>query len=475
MDANIQLEKQLRKQKLILESPNLYKSIMILALPIFLSNFMKAFNDLIDMYFASTLLNPALESDGRAAITIPGPVFQIASALAIGFMTAGAAMMAQYLGAKRKENAREVSGQLLLLCFLTGLFMNVAVFLITPWLVKVMGVEGQAYIYMVEYLRIRSFEMVPLFAFFAFQATRTASGDTVTPFILNVIMILTNILSTYIFMKYLSMEVAGSAYGTLLGNVIIVPIFLFLMFKKSERHINITFKNLRIERDLFFRLFRMSWPAAVAQALTSTGFLILNTVIYAYGSATVDAFQVGNKINSMILMPAMGVGSVTATFVGQNIGARNIERAKKSVRTAMILTNVIAVVGCAAILPIREQIIKIFLEDTPESLALSVEYMFFILTGLPLMSIFQVLMGTYQGSGETMFSLILASARLWLIRIPLVVLFKDVLKLPSSTIWYAMIISNFASVYLGTVLYTLCKFRPRVKLDQQEIGEGVPA
>jgi Na+-driven multidrug efflux pump len=92
--------------------------------------------------------------------------------------------------------------------------------------------------------------------------------------------------------------------------------------------------------------------------------------------------------------------------------------------------------------------------------------MFFILAGLPLMSIFQVFMGSYQGSGETKYSLILAASRLWLIRIPLVVLFKNVLDLPSSTIWYAMIISNFFSCYLGTVLYSMCKFQPRVKIDQ---------
>lgn len=472
MEISKQIEKQRRKQALILENPNLYMSIMILALPIFLSNFMKAFNDLIDMYFASTLLDVAKKSAGRAAITIPGPVFMISAALAIGFMTAGAAMMAQYLGAKQKEDARRVSGQLLLLCIIVGLVANFVLYLIAPALMRAMGAEGQKLEYMIQYVRIRSFEMVPLFAFFAFQATRTASGDTVTPFILNVIMIITNIAFTFIFMKFFNLEVRGAAFGTLLGNAILMPVFLYMMFRKNERHIYITLKHIRFDRELITRLFKLSWPAGVSQAFTSTGFLILNSIILSYGDATVDAFQVGNKINSMILMPAMGVGSVTATFVGQNIGARNVKRARQSVRTALIITNVIAIVGCLGILPIRELIIKIFLEDTPESLALSVEYMFFILTGLPLMSIFQVFMGTYQGSGETIYSLILSSTRLWLIRIPLVLIFKNVMKLPSSTIWYAMIISNFASVYIGTILYTRCKFQPRVKLNY-EVSEGV--
>lgn len=458
---------------MILESPKLYQSIMILALPIFLSNFMKAFNDLIDMYFASTLLEVAKESAGRSAITIPTPVFNIASSLAIGIMTAGAAMMAQYLGAKKRENARKVAGQLLVLCVIVGAVMNLLVNLLAPGLMRAIGAEGLALKYMIEYVRIRSFEMIPLFAFFAFQAARTASGDTVTPFILNMIMIITNIVFTYIFMKYFDLEVAGAAYGTLLGNVIIMPIFLIMMFRGGTRHLSITFKDIHFDLPLIRRLFNLAWPAAISQAFTSIGFLVLNAVIISYGEATVDAFQVGNKINSMILMPAMGVGSVTATFVGQNIGARNIQRARRSVKSAMILANAIAIIGAAAILPIRELIIKVFLEDTPESLALSVDYMFFILTGLPLMSVFQVFMGAYQGSGETMYSLILSASRLWLIRIPLVVLFKNILHLPASALWYAMIISNFASAYLGTILYCRCKFQPRVKLDTLDaLGVG---
>lgn len=465
MENSKRLQKQLKKQQMILESPNLYKSILILSLPIFLSNFMKAFNDLVDMYFASTLLEVARKSAGRAAITIPNPVFMIAAALAIGFMTAGAAMMAQYLGAKKKEDAQKVAGQLLLLCIIIGAVMNILVYLLTPALMRFLGAEGLALEYMISYVRIRSFEMIPLFAFFAFQASRTASGDTVTPFLLNIIMILTNIIMTYILMKA-GLEVAGAALGTLAGNLIIMPIFLFLMFRGGNRHISIKLNDIKMDFALIGRLFNLAWPAAISQAITSIGFLILNSVIYSYGPATVDAFQIGNKINSMILMPAMGVGSVTATFVGQNIGARNVPRARKSVKTSMILAVLIAIVGAIIFLPLRKQLAGIFLEDAPESMSLSIEYMFFILAGLPLMSIFQVFMGSYQGSGETKYSLILAASRLWLIRIPLVVLFKNVLDLPSSTIWYAMIISNFFSCYLGTVLYSMCKFQPRVKIDQ---------
>lgn len=471
MTSSAQL-KQERKQKLILESKSLSKSILILALPIFLSNFMKAFNDIIDLYFVTNLIDESIVEYATTAINIPGPVINITHALAGGFMTAGAAIIAQYLGAKKKQEANKVAGQLLSLCIITGIVMNIFLYIFTPTIMRWMGAEGLSLEFMIQYIRIRSFEMVPLFAFFAFQASRTASGDTVTPFVLNIIMIVFNIASTWLFISYFQMGVRGAALGTMLANLIIMPIFIILMFKGGERHVSIKISDVKIDPIEIRRIFKLAWPVSIAQAFTSLGFLILNSIIYSYGNATVNAFGTGNRINSMVLMPAMGIGSITATFVGQNIGAENVKRARQSVRSAMRLSIIIAIVGAAIILPIRRELISLFLGKQEEAMNLSVEYMFFILTGLPLMSIFQVFMGTYQGSGETKFSLIMSMLRLWVMRIPMVLLFKNVFHLPSSTIWYAMIISNFGSAYIGTILYSKCKFLPQTKIRKQKSEEA---
>jgi putative MATE family efflux protein len=434
---------------------------------------MKAFNNLIDLFLVSNMLAPEYVDDAISAISIPGPVLDIAHAIAAGFMTAGAALIAQYLGAKRKDGARKVTGQLLLLCTIAGVIMNAALYFATPAIMRIMGAEGQALQFMIDYVQYRSFEMVPLFLFYAYQASRTASGDTITPFLLNVVMIVFNVVSSWALIKYFNMGVKGAALGTTLANVVIVPIFLYMMFHKNEKNIYVTAKDIVPDMHELYGIFKISWPIAISQSITSLGFLLLNGIIYSYGQNTVNAFQVGNRLNSMVLMPAMGIGSISATFVGQNIGANNEKRARESVRTAMIMSVAFAIVGCFTMLPLRSALIGIFLKGNPEALTLSVEYMFFILTGLPLMSIFQVYMGAYQGSGETKFSLIMAVIRLWLMRIPMVYFFKEVLLLPNSTIWYTMIFSNFGAAYIGIILYTMCKFKPRVKTVAAELEEVI--
>ncbi len=452
------------KQKLILENKNLYKSILILALPIFLSNFMKAMNDFIDMYFVSNFLDDVSVGAGIAAISVTGPIFSISQALAGGMMIAGAAMMAQFLGAQRKDRAAKVAGQLLRLCIFAGLLMNALLFLLAPSIVRWMGATGLQVELMVDYVRIRSFEMIPLFAFYAFQASRTASGDTVSPFLLNITMIAVNIFLTWVFIGPLGWGVFGAGLGTMLANLIIMPIFIIMMFKGRDHHVVITMSDVTKDNQEIRRIFKLAWPVSVSQALTSLGFLFINAFILSYGEATVDAFSVGNRINSLALMPSMGIGGITATFVGQNIGAGNEKRARESVKVAIILAVTVSVIGGACLLPFRWELGSIFLKRVPEALSLSVEYMFFLMTNLSIMGIFQVFMGSYQGSGETKFSLIIATLRLWLFRIPLILIFKNVLMLPPSSLWYAMVISNFGALYIGVVLYSRCKFQPKVRL-----------
>lgn len=450
------------KQRLLLKD-NLYKSILILSLPVFLSNLLKSLHDLIDMYFVSNLIDESKVEASISAISLTGPIFMISQALALGFMIAGASIMAQALGSGDEAKAKKISGQLFLLCSICGILFNIIVYFVTPFVMKAMNATGDTYELSVLYVRVRSFEMLPLFMFYAFQATRQSTGDTLTPVLFNVFSVILNIILTYAFIKYYNMGVKGAALSTLISNIVIVPVFLLMLFKSGRGNISINFTDVKFDITEAKLIVKLGIPAALSQAFASLGFLIINGFILDYGNATVNAFSIGNRINSLVLMPAMATGGIVATFVGQNIGANNISRAKEAFRKTMFITIALMVVGALGLLPISRQLASIFLKNTVDALELSVEYLYYVLLGLPLMAIFQVYMGTYQGCGETKYSMILATSRLWIFRIPVVYIFKNVLMLPNSTIWYVMTISNFLAAMLGAYLYSKCKFESKIE------------
>jgi len=153
---------------------------------------------------------------------------------------------------------------------------------------------------------------------------------------------------------------------------------------------------------------------------------------------------------------------VLAIYVAQNIGAGNIPRAKKSFRTGMLICVGMMTIGMLVIIPFREILVRLFNSD-PTTIAFASEYMLFLHLGLPLMGIFQTYLSTFQGSGDTKYTLIMASVRLWVVRLPLVFGLLYLTNLGPRAIWYGMLISNIAMIPLGMYLYSRVNFLPKVR------------
>lgn len=451
------------KSFLILHEKNIFKSILLLALPIMFSNVLKSVHDIVDMYFVSNCDKPADTVNAMvSAITVTNPIIMIFQALAIGLMIAGTAIMSQYIGATRFDKAKKTSSQLLILCIVLGIVFNLVLFFTTEPILKLMGATDKPEVlkYAKQYVQIRSFEMTGLFMFYAYQATRQSMGDTVSPVILNVFSILINIVLTSVMVE--NFYVAGAAIATVIGNMLIIPICLILMFKTKQKNMQLSIKDLKPNGHYIKKLFSLGTPAALSQAFTSVGFLIINSLILGFDEYIISGIGIGNRINSILLFPAMAVGTVLATFVGQNIGARNVKRAKKCVGVAMVIALLITTIGSTILMFFREQLAGIFIEDDPKAIDSCVKYLYFLLVGLPLMGTFQIFVGAFQGAGRTDFSLFLSALRLWVLRIPVIMLYMYVFEIGEASIWYAMVISNFGATVIGAILYAFVDFKPRL-------------
>lgn len=464
------------KSDLILKEKNLFKTIFKLALPIMICNIIKSLHDMVDMFFigkmdVSGIVNgEAVLSAQRSAISFTGPVFSIFQALAMGFMIAGVAIMSQYIGAKKEEKAKKVSGQLLVLCIMLGIVFNVILYFAAPLIMKMMNATPGSYDhqYSVLYLRIRSFEMIGLFIFYAYQASRQAEGDTLSPVIVNTISIVVNIILTGLFVLGFKMDIRGAAIATVIGNLIIVPICLIHLFRKKNS-MSIQMNDLKLEMHYTKKIFRVGIPAALSQIFTSMAFVIVNSIIYNFDDVVKNGISVGGKIHSILLFPAMAFSSVLATLIGQNIGANNVERAKKCFKTTMLITLTTMGIGSIVMMFLREPMARIFLDNDIESIKVCSEYLVFLLLGLPAFGAFQVFTGLFQGSGRTEFSLISSGLRLWGFRIPFTYLLLYVGGLKEASIWYAMVLSNTAICMVCIFLYRFIDYKPRISSSKKRL------
>lgn len=445
------------RTNLLLNEPNLYKSFITLSLPIFGANFLRAFNDLIDTYFIGQIPDSVA---AQAGISDAWPPLSILQSFQVGFGIAGVAVISQLLGGGKREKARENAGLLFIISLFLGVVINVITYLIAPTAMSLIGAEGATHACAVDYLRIRSFEMLSFFIFGAFQAIRQAQGDTSTPVYLSIVSVCLNIILTAVFVRVMGMGALGAGLATMLGQVAVTPICLWLLFSRKQS-LYLTRQTLKFRSSDVKNLCVVAMPAAGSQALSSLGFLVLQIVVVSYGDDATAAFSIGNKIASILLMPIIALGTVLAAYVGQNIGAGNPARARKACAVSQSLGLIISIAGCLILLPFRTLLVNLLTND-PSTQALAAVYVFWTLLTQPLMSIFQNYLGIFNGSGNTRYAMVLSSARLWLIRLPLILIFKLFTDIGASGIWYAMVISNFLILIIGAILYKKVDFAPHI-------------
>ena len=456
-----------KKTHTILYENPLWKGIIWMSIPVFLSNVLKTLHDLVDGFVLGQVPNVdgfSVSTSMQSAVSLTWPVYFIFLSFGVGLSVAGNALIGQYVGRDDLVNARKYAFNTILLSLILGIAFNIFVYFTAPVILGWMGATGSDLDYAITYLQIRSFELPILFLSFAFQAIRQATGDTVTPVIVNAISIVINIILTPIMILVLKMGIVGAAVSTLIAHWLMLPLII-IFFSRIKSGIKIDLKNPEPRVDIMKDLINIALPASSGQAIQALGFVILNSFIYSFGTATSAAFFIGNRINSLVMFPVSSISAIVAIYIAQNVGAGNIPRARKSFRTGMFLAVILMTFGALLIIPFRTFLVGMFNHDQ-ETVRLAAEYTLFLHIGLPFMGVFQTYLSTFQGSGETKFSFLLAITRLWAFRIPLVLIFMNFTDLGPSGVWYAMLISNLLAVFVGMFLYSKVRFLPKIRMEK---------
>ncbi len=451
------------RQQLLLYEKNLYKSFIILALPLFGVNLLTSMNDLIDTYFVGNMPDSVA---AQAGMSVSWPLIAILTSFNMGLAVAGVAVISQFLGAGKKNDARKYSGMLVVLAVILGVIINLLLYFLSPPVLRLMGAEDGVYTSALTYVQVRSFEMIFTFVFAAFQSIRQSKGDTLTPVIYSTIGIFVNIGLNALFIKGMGMGVFGAALATVISQAIKVPFCIYHLFvEKGESRLLLS--DLRLDWDCIGKLVKIAIPSASAQAFSSFGFLFLQVFILSYGESVAAAFSLGNKVSNLLLMPVMALGSVLATFVGQNIGKGNKERALKSYKVCRNLGVAVSVIGSAILLPVREWAIGLLSNDA-ETVMIGAEYGIYVFLMQPLMAMFQSYLSLFNGSGKTQYSFIMTTARLWGLRLPMIWLFQHFTDFGRNGIWWAMLLSNIFIVLLSALLFRKVDFSAGISKGKSE-------
>ncbi|GAB6107889.1 MATE family efflux transporter [Fusibacter bizertensis] len=453
----------IQKREMILKG-NMKKVILTLSLPIMLNNFLHTIYNLTDTFFVSKISDNAV-----AGVQFIWPLIFLITSFGIGMTIATSSIIAQYIGAHMKEKARKTAGQSISFLFALSLVLGILGYLFAPAVIRAMGGTGALYENAYAYLSVMFLGMPTTFLLNAYNAIKQGQGDTISPLVIGALSIGTNIILDPIFMFVLGMGVQGAAIATVISTGIFALYGIFTTFDEKQS-LKLELSDLKFDKEILMKIVNIGLPSSTGQAMTAFGFTILNVFLVSFGEVTLTAFAIGNRISSLIMMPAMGIGSALATIVGQNLGADNVSRAKMAVRSSTIMSTIFLVVGGLIMLPFVQDIVKAFSAD-PEIIKNGTEYLTMIIWGIPLMGFFQILVGTFQGSGHTVSAMILMMGRLWALRIPMVFMLSRSNGFGPSSIWTAMIVSNLITCLVGFGIYATGKWQHKVIKQKKSVIE----
>ncbi len=445
------------KTELILNG-EIFKALLTLSIPIIINNLIQTLYNLVDGIWVSKI-----SSVHFAATSFVWPINFLFISLGIGISIAGTSLLSQLVGANRIEDAKKYANQIIMVSLLFAGSFTLLGIVLSPYLIKAMGATGELARLGNIYLRITFLDMIFLFLFFNINSIMNAQGNTVTPTILSGVSALLNVVLDPIFIFIFNWGIAGAAWATLVSRAALAIVGLKMLFGPNNK-IKPNLKGFKFNKDILKEIINVGFPSSIGQAGAAIGFIVLNGFIVSYGTATLAAFGMVNRVTSLVMQPAAGIGAALTAIVGQNMGADQIDRVVEAFHKAVKITLTVGIVGCGLLLIFDKPIINFFIQskDDPEVITEGINYLKYISYSMPFLGLFSVFQGIFQGSGNTKYSMAMEIGRLWFVRIPMILLFKHFTNIGSSGIWFSMSFSNALVCVYGYLVYKKDGWKRRV-------------
>jgi putative MATE family efflux protein len=426
-------------------------SVFRLAWPVMVANLLQTLTTTVDLVMVGHL---GAESDAAVgAVGFGAQIIFLFFSVMISVSAGTIALVARSIGANDPAQADHVLKQSLVLGALLSIPLTLFGLLFAEPMLTVFRAAPDVVQLGGAYVRIIS--LVVFFQFISFlgSAALRGAGDTVTPLwlgvLVNVVNFGINVNLIYGNAVVPRLEVTGAAIGTSISYIVGALVLLAILLRGKGR-LRLHLSGDWIHMETVRRIFRIGWPAALEQILLNVAFLVWVVMVTVFGTAVLAAHQIGLRIQSFAFMPGFGFAIAATALVGQNLGAKNPDHAEKSGwEAAKFSVAVMSIIGLG-IFALAEPIARAFIGD-PVVVAYSILFIRIHAISIPAVGIFFAIDGALRGAGDTRFPLMTSLSGMYLIRIPLGLLFAFVLGWGIIGVWIPLVIEYY---YRSAVITT---------------------
>lgn len=383
-----------RKQHVDMTNGSIVRHLLVFAFPLMLGNIFQQLYNTVDTWVVGNFAS----NEAFSAVGSVGSIINVLIGLFMGLSTGAGTVISQFFGAQQTGKVRETVHTSIVLTLILGVVFTFVGILFTPFMLRITKMPANVIPEATVYLRIYFSGIFGLMLYNMGSAILRAVGDSQRPFYFLVVAAVLNTVLDLLFVIVFHMGVAGVALATILAQGI-SAVLIVITLMRSEECVKLEFKMLCLRWDILKKVFRVGIPAALQLAVTSFSNVFVQSYINHFGENFMSGWAVYAKVNQLTLLPMQSLSLATTTFVGQNLGADQPERVKKSVGIALSMALTSAAIILVPLMLFAPQIVAFF-NAKPEVVEFGTILMRIIAPFYLIYCIHDILGGALRGAGN---------------------------------------------------------------------------
>ena len=344
-----------------------WKLIAGFALPVLLSQIFQQLYNTADTLIVGRFLG----DEALAAVSSSGPLIFLLISFFEGLTMGASVTISRYFGADDKERVQRAIHTNILVSTMSGLFLTGFGIIMTPHILGWMGTDPEVLPDAIAYFRYYFMGILSVVLYNACKSIMNALGDSRRPLYYLLLSSLTNIVLDVLFIGVFHWGVWSAAVATVLSQGTSCVLCLIHLLKKGEVY-TVTPRNIRFHASMLSEIIRYGLPSGVQNCVIGLANVIVQSQINSFGMLAMAAYGAHCKIEGFAFLPITSFTMACTTFVGQNLGARQYDRAKRGARFCILIAVIMAeLIGLCYYLWASE-LITLF-DSTPGVIALGVQ------------------------------------------------------------------------------------------------------
>lgn len=376
-----------------------YRLLINFALPLIVGNICQQIYSVAD----STVVGRLIGVNAFAAIGATSLLYWTVFSIMLGFVHGFGILFAQRFGAQDTAGLRKAFAMSVILTVSVAALLTAASLLLTRPLLTILNTPADILDGAALYLYFMFGGISLTFAYNLLGALMRAMGNSKTPLFAVLISSILNIALDILFVAAFHLGIAGVAIATLIAQLFAFSYCLIVLLKIKSVHPQPI--DWKVDRKTIKNLLRFSLPLAFRDSIISIGGLAVQYVINGYGTLFVAGMSAPQKFYGIMEIVGGGLEGATATFVGQNYGAKLLKRVREGVNTARRISLISAVCIAAVFLVFGRSLLGLFFANSTELTALldiGYSHLAAMAVALPALYLLFIHQATIAGMGNTM-------------------------------------------------------------------------